>query len=75
MKFEESYLEDRLVTCDQCGFDDEIELSIVAYATVEMGEWECPKCEAFHEYQWDTIWDMADEAHDRMKDERAWAGE
>ena len=70
MQFEESYLEDRLVTCDQCGFDDEIELSIVAYATVEMGEWECPKCNAFHEYSNDTIWDMADRAYDMMKENR-----
>jgi predicted nucleic-acid-binding Zn-ribbon protein len=68
MQFEEAYLEDRLVTCDQCGFDGEIEIPIVAYATVEIGEWECPKCEAFHDYQNDTIWDMADKAHDRMRE-------
>jgi uncharacterized protein (UPF0212 family) len=40
----------------------------VAYATVEVGEWECPSCNAVHEYSNDTIWDMADLAYDRMKE-------
>jgi predicted nucleic-acid-binding Zn-ribbon protein len=70
MQFEESYLEERLVTCDSCGFDDEIVISVVSYGTVEIGEWECPKCKAFHEYQNDTIWDRADRAYDMMKDSR-----
>jgi len=68
MQFEETYVEDRLVTCDACGFDDEIELSLVAYSTVEMGEWTCPKCSSFHEYQNDTIWDRVDEYVDQMKE-------
>ena len=68
MQFEDAYLEDRLVTCDQCGFDDEIELSIVSYGTVEVGEWECPSCNAFHDYSNDTIWDRADEYIDQMKE-------
>jgi uncharacterized protein (UPF0212 family) len=68
MQFEDSYLDDRAVYCDQCHFEGELLLSLVAYATVEIGEWECPSCNAFHDYQNDTVWDMADQAYDRMKE-------
>lgn len=68
MQFEDSYLDDRAVYCDQCHFDGELLLSLVAYATVEIGEWECPSCNAFHDYHNDTVWDMADQAYDRMKE-------
>lgn len=68
MHVEEVYSEDRLVTCDQCEFDGELELALVSFGTVEMGEWECPDCKAFHEYSNDTIWDRADEENDRRKE-------
>lgn len=68
MQFEDEYLVDRNVTCKECDYDGTVEISIVAYATVEIGEWECPNCDALHEYSHDTIWDKADEAYDRMKE-------
>lgn len=71
MFIEDTYTDERLVTCD-CGFDDEIVLALVSYGTVELSEWECPECKAFHEYRNDTIWDRVDEAMDRMREEGAW---
>lgn len=68
MRFDEAYLEDRNVTCHECDFDGTVEISIVVYGTVEVGEWECPSCNALHDYSNDTIWDMADLAYDRMRE-------
>lgn len=68
MQFEDEYLVDRNVTCKECDYDGTVEISIVAYATVEVGEWECPSCNALHDYSNDTIWDKADLAYDKMKE-------
>jgi hypothetical protein len=68
MQFEDAYIEERNVNCKECDFDGTVEISIVAYATVEVGEWECPSCNAVREYSNDTIWDMADLAYDKMKE-------
>jgi hypothetical protein len=70
MRFEDEYIVDRNVTCEECDYDGTVEIPIVAYATVEIGEWECPGCGVLHEYSNDTIWDMADRAYDMMKENR-----
>lgn len=66
------YVEDRDVTCEECDFDDCVEISLITYGTIEAGEWQCPSCNAMHDYHNDTIWDRADEYIDRMREERAW---
>jgi transcription elongation factor Elf1 len=69
MFIDDTFSVDRAVTCSRCDFDDVVGLDIVAYSTLEMAEWACPECGATNEYSNDTIWDRADEYHDRMKEE------
>jgi len=73
MHFEDSYLEDRFVACDSCGFDDELEVSIVSYSTIEIAEWDCPTCGYTNNYENDTLFDAADRAYEQQKEERAWS--
>ena len=68
MQFEETLVEDRNVYCDECQFHGEIELALVVYAMTEVGEWECPDCSAYHEYQDDFVWDLADAERARQKE-------
>ena len=63
--FEETVSVLRFVNCAECGFDEGIYMDVAVYGSVEVGEWVCPGCDAYHEYQHDSAWDRADEAHDR----------
>ena len=67
MQFEETYVEDRDVTCQECDFDNSVEISLVSYGSVEVGEWECPSCHAMHDYSEDTIWNRIDEYNDMVR--------
>ena len=68
MMFEDAYVEDRLVACGECNFDGEVSIPLVAYGTVEVGEWDCPQCTSYHEYREDTVWLRVDEYNDRIKE-------
>jgi transcription elongation factor Elf1 len=68
MFIEDTYTDDRGVSCDTCGFDGEVSIPLVSYGTVEIGEWDCPQCNGYHEYRNDTIWDRVDEYRDMMKE-------
>ena len=74
MQFEETYSDDRLVTCENppCSFDDDLELHIVSYGLTEVAEWECPACGSMNDYTNNRAFDLADNYRDMMKDERAW---
>lgn len=71
MNIEDTYTDTRYVVCWVCEEPDEIEIDLVAYVTVELGEWVCAKCGHINEYKNDTVWDRVDEYVDRMKEERA----
>lgn len=68
MDIQDTYTDTRWACCAECqeGFD--IDVDIVAYYGIEIGEWVCPECEAVNEYKNDTAWDRVDEYVDRMKE-------
>ena len=68
MEIEHTYSDDRWVSCADCGWGGDMPLDLVAYYTIEMGDWVCPECGAVNEYRNDTVWDRADEYHDMMKE-------
>ena len=65
---DDTYVEDRNVTCDECNFDGEVSIPLVAYGTVEVGEWDCPQCTSYHEYREDKAWEQADEYRNLKKE-------
>jgi len=69
MSFEDTYVDDRNVTCDECGFDGQVSIPLASYGSVEVGEWDCPQCNRYYEYRNDTAWDKADYYHDTMKED------
>jgi transcription elongation factor Elf1 len=68
MMFQETFDVLRFVNCSECGVDDGVEMSVIVDGTLESAEWACTWCNATNEYRHDTVWDLADEAHDRMKE-------
>ena len=68
MQIEDTYTDDRNVTCDVCEFDGTVDLPLVAYGLIEVAEWVCPDCGAYNDYRNDTGFDRADEYNDRMKE-------
>jgi acetone carboxylase gamma subunit len=65
---DDTYMEDREVFCAECSFDGEVSIPLVAYGTVEVGEWDCPQCSSYHEYREDMAWDMADNYRSMTKE-------
>jgi predicted RNA-binding Zn-ribbon protein involved in translation (DUF1610 family) len=65
---EQTYVVERNVTCNHCGFDGPHELDVIIDNMTEMAEWVCPTCDTTHDYVNNRAWDLADEYHDRMKE-------
>lgn len=72
MFIEDTYTDTRYVVCKACNEPDEIDIDLVAYVTVELGEWVCAQCGHMNDYENDTVWDRVDEYVDQMKEERTW---
>lgn len=68
MMFQETFDVLRFVNCKECGVDDGVEMSVIVDGTLESGEWACNWCSTTNEYSHDTVWDLADEAHDRERE-------
>lgn len=66
--FQETFDVLRFVNCKECGVDDGVEMSVIVDGTLESAEWACNWCNATNEYRHDTVWDLADEAHDRERE-------
>ena len=69
MSFEDTYVDDCNVTCDDCGFDGQVSIPLAIYGSVKVGEWDCPQCNSYYEYRNDTAWDKTDYYHDTMKED------
>ena len=68
MSFEETYVDDRNVTCEECDFDGQVSIALASYGSVEVGEWKCPQCRPYYEYRNDTAGNTADYYHDTRKE-------
>jgi len=65
---EDMYVATRWASCGACGWGGDVDIDIVYYYDIEIGEWVCAECQAVNEYCNETAWDRADEQHDTMKE-------
>lgn len=68
MDIQDTYTDTRWAACSECGWGGDIDIDIVAFYGIEIGDWACSECQAVNEYRNDTAWSRVDEDHDRMKE-------